>query len=321
MADGSRLGVVRIALVGMVVALAVIAYYPFTWSPPRVVENQVTRAADGSLRFGELNYARTAEVPPWVPEVRASGTIQVQLEVNPRSAEGQGPMLILGSDYSHTDIAVQQYRNYLMVWLRRPGSTVVGDPPFAIPGVLQPDRWTQLAVTLQHGDLRVDVDGTPRLTEHFPPDALKDWGSGRLALGDEVDSSQPWQGQIRTARVRTSSYDIDYLAPGALSIPSTYLYLPDHLEPFPPTSWNQWLRTILNMLAFILVGLLVARWRQPPVRAVPAIVFVVALAVVLAAGKFLFEDRHTSVGVVVLQVTGGVLGVVLALRTAALRNG
>jgi len=50
-------------------------------------------------------------------------------------------------------------------------------------------------------------------------------------------------------------------------------------------------------------------------------VFVVALAVVLAAGKFLFEDRHTSVGVVVLQVTGGVLGVVLALRTAALRNG
>jgi Concanavalin A-like lectin/glucanases superfamily len=314
MSEGSRLAVVRIALVGLVVALAAIAYFPFAWSPPRTVENQVTRTADGSLRFGESNYARTPEVPPWVPEVRASGTIQIQLEVNPRYAEGQGPMLILGSDYSHTDVAVQQYKNYLMVWLRRPGSTIIGEPPFAVPGVLQPDRWTRLAVILQRGDLRIDVDGTPRLAEHFPPEALMDWGRGRLALGDEVDSSQPWQGLIRTARVRTPTYDIDYAAPDALSIPPTYLYVPDHVEPFPPTSWNQWLRTILNMLAFIPVGLLVVQWRQPPVHRVPAIAFVATLAVVLAAGKFLFEDRHTSVGVVVLQVAGGLLGVVLAAR-------
>lgn len=314
----------RVALVGMVVLIVVVAYYPFAWSPPRTVDNQVTRATDGSLRFGGMNYARTPDTPPWLPEVRASGTIQIQLEVNPQFGRGQASMMMLASDYSHSDIAIQQYQSYLMVWLHRPGSTINGDPPFAIPGALAPGRWTRVAVALQRGDLRIDVDGTPRLAEHLPPDALSDWSAGQIALGDEVHGGGPWQGQIRVARVRTPSYDVDYLTPDALSIPRSYLYLPDHLEPFPPVSQDQWLRTFLNMLSFIPVGFLIVLCRRPPVRRIPATLLAAALAVMLAAGKFLFDNRHTSVAVVVLQMAGGLLGALfaawLARRTTALRR-
>ena len=58
--------VCRVALVGILLVLTVIAYFPFTWSPPRTVSNQVTRNADGSLQFGELNRARTPGTPAWL---------------------------------------------------------------------------------------------------------------------------------------------------------------------------------------------------------------------------------------------------------------
>ena len=58
--------VCRVALLGMVLVLIVIAYFPFAWDPPRTVRNEVTRSADGSLRFGEMNNARTPGTPAWL---------------------------------------------------------------------------------------------------------------------------------------------------------------------------------------------------------------------------------------------------------------
>ena len=46
----------------MIALLVGIAYYPFQWDPPRVVDNQVTRAADGTLKFGGMNYAHQMTV-------------------------------------------------------------------------------------------------------------------------------------------------------------------------------------------------------------------------------------------------------------------
>ena len=37
--------VCRLALLGLVLVLVVLSYYPFTWDPPRTVRNQVTRSA------------------------------------------------------------------------------------------------------------------------------------------------------------------------------------------------------------------------------------------------------------------------------------
>ena len=159
--------VCRVALLGMVLVLIVIAYFPFAWSPPRIVRNQVTRSADGSLQFGEMNYARTPGTPAWLQYARASGIIQIQLQAYPQSLQQNAAIMMLASDSWHTDFAIGQDHSNLMVWLRRPGSDINGDPPFVIHGVLQPQRWNSVAVILQRGAFRIDVDDKTRLTEHL----------------------------------------------------------------------------------------------------------------------------------------------------------
>jgi len=303
--------VCRVTLLGVVLVLVVFAYFPFAWSPAR---NQVTRTAEGSLRFGQLNYARTSGTPAWLNDVRTSGRIQIQLEASPQSLRQNASMMMLASHYWDTDFAIGQDRSDLMVWLRRPGSDPNGDPPFVIRGVLQPQRWTNVDLILLRGDLRIDVGGRTRLTEHLPADSLQTWGQGQIALGDEVQGGGPWQGQIRLARVRCPGYAVDYVRPGALSIPVSYRY--SHIEPFPPRDPKTWLTTFLHMLLFIPVGFLIVFIRRPPVRRVPATLLAAALAVMLAAGKFLFYGRHAAVADIVAESAGGLLGAVLAWKAA-----
>ena len=313
--------VCRVALLGMVLVLIVIAYFPFAWSPPRTVRNQVTRSADGSLRFGDMNNARTPGTPAWLQRVRTSGTIQIQLQAYPQSLRQDASIMMLASDYFHTDFAITQDQGDLVVYLRRPGSDVNGDPPFVIGRILRPKQWTSVTMMLQRGDLRIDVDGRTRLTEHLPADSTTTWSQGQIALGDEVHGGRPWQGQIRRAQVSTSGYTVDYIRPGGLSIPQSYLYHPDHILPFPPLNRGEWLDAFLDMLSFIPLGFLIVLARRPPVRPVPATLIAAALALLLSAGKFLFDGRHTSVADFVLQVAGGLLGALLASRFAHARHG
>jgi hypothetical protein len=306
--------VCRVTLLGIVLVLIVIAYFPFAWSPAR---NQVTRTAEGSLRFGQMNYARTSGTPAWLNDARTSGRIRIQLEASPQSLRQNASMMMLASDYWDTDFAIGQDHSDLIVWLRRPGSDLNGDPPFVIRGVLQPQRWTSVDLILLRGDLRIDVDSRTRLTEHLAADALQAWGQGQIALGDEVQGGGPWQGQIRLARVRSPGYAVDYVRPGALSIPVSYPYIPNHIEPFPPRDPKTWLTIFLHMLSFIPVGFLIVFVRRPPVRPVPATLLAAALAVVLAAGKFLFYGRHAAVAEIVAESTGGLLGAALAWKSGA----
>jgi len=300
--------------------LIVIAYFPFAWSPPRTVSNQVTRNADESLRFGEMNYARTPGTPAWLEDARTSGVIQIQLQAEPQSPQQKATIMMLASDYWNTDFAIGQDHSDLLVWLRRPGSDANGGPPFTIGGVFQPQQWTSANVMLQHGDLRVEVDGRTRLSEDLPTDSLRVWSQGQIALGDEVHGGDPWRGQVRLAQVHTPGYTADYVRPGALSIPASYLYFPDHIEPFPPPDRWGWLTAFVDLLSFIPLGFLVVLARRPPMRPVPATLIAAALAVALAAGKFFFHGRHTAVLNIVIEATGGLLGVLLAWRLAHARR-
>jgi hypothetical protein len=304
----------------MILVLIVIAYFPFAWSPPRIVRNQVTRGQDGSLRFGTMNYARTSATPAWLQQVRTSGAIQIQLQAAPQSLQQNALVMVLASDHWHTDFAIGQYHSNLEVWLRRRGTDTEGVPGFAVGGVFQPHRWTTVAVTLQHGDLRINVGGRTRLTDRLPAGSPRMWGPGQLALGDAVHGGNPWQGQIRRAQVRAPGHVVDYVRPGALSIPRSYLYVPDHIRPFPPTTWQQWLAAFLDMLSFIPLGFLIVLSGRPPVRLAPATLLAAALAVMLGAGKFLFHARHASVVDIMMQAAGGLLGALLASRLAYARH-
>lgn len=312
--------VCRAALLCVVLMLIVIAYFPFTWSPPRTVRNQVTRGEYGALRFGGMNDARTSAPPGWLPEVRASGTIDIQLQAAPQSLQQNALIMVLGSDYWHTDFAIGQYHSDLEIWLLRPGTDTRGVPGFTVHAVLQPRQWTSVEVALQHGDLRISVRGRTSVTGRLPADFARAWSPGQLALGDEVHGGNPWHGEIRIVRVLTLGYAVDYVRPGALSIPQSYLYLPDHIEPFPPATRKQWLLAFLDMLSFIPLGFLIVPSRRPPVRPAAATLVTVALAVTLAAGKFLFHARHTSVANVLMQAAGGLLGAWLASRLVRARH-
>jgi len=315
---GSTSAVCLAALLGVVLLLIVTAYFPFQWDPPRVVRNDVTRSAGGSLRFGEMNEARTPGTPGWLADARKSGIVQIKLEVAPQSSQEQSPasIMMLASDFWHTDFAIGQNHSELLVWLRRPGSDANGNPPFALGGALQPRRWNRVDVMLLGDGIRIDVNGTRRLTEQLPTDSLRVWGTGRVALGGEVDGGGPWQGKIRQAEVRTPGHAVDYIRPGALSIPAYHLYLPDHIAPFPPLGRGEWEALFLHLLSFIPVGFLIVWARRPPVRPVPAVLLAAALAVVLAVGKFLFHGRHTDVADILVQSAGALLGALLAWRWA-----
>ena len=52
-----------------------------------MVRNDVTRSADGSLQFGETNYARSPGTPAWLPGARTSGIIQIRLQFDPQSPQ------------------------------------------------------------------------------------------------------------------------------------------------------------------------------------------------------------------------------------------
>jgi hypothetical protein len=305
-------GACRAALAVVIALLVVLAYYPFTWDPPHSVHNQVTRTGSGALRFGTSNKAATLATPGWLPVVRRSGEVQIRLDADPRSARQHAPMMMLGSDFWHVDFAIAQERSDLDVWLRRPGSRVNGAPPFVIPGVIRPGQWISVDVAVRGGRLSISVAGRARLTGRVPAGGLQGWAPGRVALGGDVQDSFPWQGQIRVAEVRTPGYTADYLRPGALSIPASYLLVPGHIEPFPPVNARQWLLALVDLLTFIPAGFLIAWSRRPPIRPVPATLLAAAFAVLLAAGKFLFSARHTSLANVLGQAIGALLGALLA---------
>ena len=320
-ARGGITGVCRVALLAVILLLIVISYYPFAWDPPRTVRNEVTRNADGSLQFGEMNNARTPGTPVWFEDVRTSGIVQIRLEFDPDSSHENASIMMLASNFFVTDFAIVQDHADLLVYLRRPGSDANGDPPFVVDGLLRSQRWNSVDVVLQHDDIRIAVDGSTRLTELVPADSARVWDQGQIALGDEVHGGGPWQGKIRLAQVRTAGYVIDYVRPGALSIPKSYFYLPDHVLPFPPTGKQQWLDVFLDMASFIPVGFFIVWARRPPWRPVPATVLAAALAVVLAAGKPLFHGRHVSVAAIVAEILGALLGALLASRLAYPKKG
>lgn len=306
----------RAALTAVIALLIVGAYYPFTWDPPRTVRNQATRTSSGALRFGAMNDARTQGAPGWLPTARRTGAVEIMLEADPAAPHQRASMMMLASDFWHMDFSIQQQGSGLYLWLRRPGSDPEGDPPFVVPGVVRPHHWLSVDVLLSGDHLVIKTGGQTRLATRIPGGTPGAWGPAQIALGDAVHGGNPWQGEISQAEVRTGGYTVNYVRPGALSVPPSFFYSPDHIEPFPPTGTAQWLRALVDLLTFIPAGFLIVWSRRPPIPPVPATVLSAVLAVALAAGKFLFHQRHTSVANVVGQVIGALLGALVAWHLA-----
>src|SRR5690606_29530607 len=157
----------------------------------------------------------------------------------------------------------------LMLWLRRDGSTVDGTPAFTVHDAFVPGRWTTVRVTVNARTVRVDVDGTTRVSTLIPDGSLRTWTAGRIVLGDEVNGGRGWRGGSGRAEVATPEVSVDYVSPGTLSVPRTYLHLPDHVAPFPPTHGAEWAILAMHLASFVPVGFLLAWSRRPALRPPP----------------------------------------------------
>lgn len=302
-----------VALAILLAALAVVAYFPFTWDPPRVVSNTVGRNADGSLTFGTMNRARTPGTPSWLTSAQSSGGVDVRLVVLPGfpQSEPSPAIMLLARDYWHSDFCLAQNGSSLLLWLRRGGSSVNGEPPIEVDDVFRRGRWTEVDLRIRDGRLTLEVDGDDRLDQEIGNGALGLWQGGRLALGGEVNGGGSWQGVVRTAQVRTAARTVDYATPGALLIPESFTHAPDRVMPFPPPSPTEWLVLLLHFVSFVPVGFLVVKTRRAGVSVPTATLIAAAVAVGLAAGKFLFA-RHTAVADIAVEVLGAFLGALVA---------
>jgi hypothetical protein len=227
--------------------------------------------------------------------------------------------MMLARDYWHTAFAIEQDDTNLVLWLKRPGSTDNGDPPFTVADVFRPNHWSRVGVQIAGMRLAVMVDGRVRLNEALPSNPLSSWHNGRIALGNEVDGGRGWRGEIRRAKITTVGDSVDYVRSPALLVPPSYLYLPDHIAPFLPTTAGEWFILVFHLLSFIVLGFLIMWSHRSPVGVASATITAFGIAVVLALGKFFFHGRHTSVADLVVQFMGGLIGAMLgqwALREA-----
>ena len=301
------------ALALTIAILTILAYFPFDWNPPRTISNDVTRTAQGDLRFDEHNAARSSGPQELLNAAQSSERLTIDLEARPQFTQHQPPtsIMMLASDFWHTSFAIGQDETDLVLWMRRAGSNDNGDPPFTVADVFRPNHWTSVRIGIVGVRLTVMVDGKVRARETLPAHTLRTWGSGQIALGDEVHGGNGWHGEIRRAGVMTVGDSIDYVRPGALLVPPSYFYFPDHITPFPPPSASEWLILVLHFLSFIPVGFLLM-WTWRPAMRVPSATFIAfGIAVVLALGKFFFDGRHTSVADLVVQLVGGLVGAML----------
>ena len=95
-------------------------------------------------------------------------------------------------------------------------------------------------------------------------------------------------------------YAVDYVRPGALSIPQRYFYFPDRIEPFRPAvfwdSCSSFLRCCRHS------GRLPHRVGSKTACAANPPTLLAAASVVLAAGELLFAARREVVADVVMQL-------------------
>lgn len=310
----------RALLLLAVAANVVAALAPFRLDLPRRAANRIERNAGGSWQFHDPSLALTASAPSWLDDAKRSAQLHVDLRVLPASGSQTGParILTISEDLVARNLMIGQEGDDLIVRFRRPGSDLNGMPAFVVRDVLDADRWRDLSVDVDPGNVDVRVDGVTRVHRRLPPDALAGWDSSfRLALGNEVIGQRPWVGRIDAAVITTPQGRDDLLAPGRLEVPDGWWQVPDRLRAVTTFEMPvDALIALLHLLAFAPVGYLLARDRAPdPVRHITALaVQIGALSLGIEVLKVVVAGRHPSVLNLAAQIAGGLIGLALAIR-------
>jgi hypothetical protein len=308
----------------LVVVLAAIlllaeAAYPFRPELPVVARHGPEHAATGIVSFDGSSILESRGSAGWVAVARRSGILAVSLELQTASPDQEGParVLTIARDYLRSDLTVGQDGSDLVVRLRRPGSTALGEPALRVAGLLRDREWHRVTVVVDRGRAAVVADGRRAQSEPVGARPLLSWDPRyRVALGDEPLGDRGWAGDLRRATVSTPGRTVDLLATGVLR-PRSDLVVRErargllHLEP-----GDSWPVGLLRLLAFVPLGAAI-QWRWSRARWTLLAVALIAIATVLV--KAFVAGRHPIAGDALLAACGGAIGCALGAWLAWVR--
>ncbi len=302
------------ALVLTVLAYLVAGAYPI--DPLPAFDNAGVRSTQDELRFTAPGIALTHQPPDWLREVIAGAPLEILIDVQTASNTQSGParILTLSGNTGQRNITIGQAGADLVIRLRRSETMENGTPPFIVPGVFRDLKFHRIRLSVKRDTLAVTVDGVPRIETSLPAQALASWSAEyRLALGNEITFDRPWLGTLRQAVIRVDGVPFDYLAPGALEIPSTYYLrlaprvlgvVPFRHDEISPRLWRDW---IFNYLGFIPLGLMIGGMFSR--RALlGATLFSLGVSLSMEAMQLFLPWRYPSVDDLVLNTLGGLTG-------------
>jgi hypothetical protein len=292
--------------------------YPYDWTTSGPVRNSAGFGADGAFWIAPPGpgIAHTPTGPGWV-----DAAIR---RVRPASLDQDGParILTLSKDPFFGNFTVGQAGHHLNVRVRSPWQTLNGFPGAQALNVFTTRDWVEIRLRVEPGQLRVAINGEPRVWMAFPEVLFEDWDqSYRLALGNELTLNRPWVGEIARAEVRVGETVVDYAKPGVLEIPATLPGVVPELDlvPFRGILLQDGL---LNVIMFVPLGVLAGIWigvrrgrGKWPAFAF-AVGFVALFSSTLEVLQLGIPERFTSFDDVILNTLGGAFGVLLARQLA-----
>ena len=290
----------------------VIAWAPFRLDLPRPVNNGAEFLEDDVLVFSG-NHARAVTDPPLPWNQARDLTVNLTVRSGHRDQYGPARILTVSRDHLNANLMIGQEGDALIVRVRRSGSDDLGRPAIVVSRVFEYPEWQRIRVQVDDS-VRVTVHGESTVKEVLGENPFNTWDAlYQVALGDELTGNRSWQGVIRNARISTGGDARDLLAPGALEVPTTFLYVPARVRdavrlPDPPAI----LRSVLHLMAWIPAGALLAVRLEVHRRMLRVGVFAVGFALLLQLGKVAIEGRHPSLLVVATQTAGALGGVLVA---------
>jgi VanZ family protein len=208
----------------------------------------------------------------------------------------------------------------LILRLRTPATNLNGIPNLQIENVLTESQWRRIDILISPEDLQIQIDGTSRLLAPLPARPLSVWADNYvLALGNEMSFDRPWLGEIRRAEINVGQKTLDYARIDSLTLRRQYsvprhnclVHVPLYCSELNQRHVLDWL---LNIFGFMPFGFLVARLFPHRHAIGNATLASLVLSLSMEAGQIFLQTRNPSSEDLLLNVFGGALGAILAVR-------
>lgn len=308
----------KIAIALLVVSAYVLAsLWPFSWSPPRLVENGARVTAAG-LHFISPGLLRTETPPRWLEPARRTHRLGITARLRALSTlQLRRPMTILtvSPDSHERDLELEQQGRALVLHVRargaRPGRGS-RDVVLGMADVFDEGRWVDVAIEVMPGAVVLRLGDDREKRREVSAEPLGGWNTSyRLALGNQVSGAHPWLGEIENLVVRTPETTDRYPDSVALAKPRHFWIFntEPRLRPFHRFSQRDAIENLLLYLPVgFLLGLLSSRggWRGP----LMAVLLTGALSITMEMGQLFIGPRNPSVTDSILNIVSGAIGYV-----------